>query len=120
MSWRRIAFFVIDGALQKVVEGIYRETGTQPLGSKVRVLRRPRAFPRDLPVGPAPEPPDWSELISAASARGSQQKLDATFLAFFQKMEDELLEARAIGPLERPKYRGRGQPPKLVWAPALR
>eukprot|EP00959_Pyramimonas_sp_CCMP1952_P363742 7617196-Pyramimonas_sp.AAC.1 len=50
-----------------------------PTSSKHWVVTKPKALPKELPVGPRPAPPDYSRLLRESNDRGSSEALELCF-----------------------------------------
>ena len=82
-EWRTLDYFIVSGGLVSSVVRCERRDETElashylvklvlrldPHLAQIRVLAKPRPFPDDRPVGPAPmPPPDWQDFSTGWKA----------------------------------------------------
>lgn len=124
---RTIDFFVVAKALRHLVAdcsvveeactGRHRPVRLELRGQQqrpgVKVLKVPKAFPRERPVGPSAEGPSWGELYRemAEDPPGGKEDLQAVYERWAGLAETELLGLYHVHPSEQGKYRGRGGQP---------
>ena len=128
---RTIDFFVVAKAVVHLVSGcsVVEEASTgrhrpvrlelrgQQQRPWVKVLKVPKAFPKERPVGPTPKGPSWTGLSTelAVNPPRGKEDLQKVYDCWAGLAESELLGLYHVGPLEQGKYRGRGGQPRLVW-----
>ena len=90
----------------------------------VKVLKVPKAFPKERPVGPSAEGPSWDELTRemAVDPPSGKEDLQGVYERWAGLAETELLglyhvdpREHHVDPREQDKYRGREGQPRLVW-----
>ena len=125
-----IDYFVVDRRLSHMIDKIWvaSESGaTRPHRpvvlrlkpaegpDKVQVVRRRRAIPVAVPIGPKPMPPSWQEETRGFANADSQESLDQAYVAWVDKAEEELVDLHGLH--GQPSFRGRKDGQRIVEDP---
>ena len=86
----------------------------KPRQYRERVLKRVKQFPKFIPYGPHPEPPDRC-TTEATKGLSGQSRIDALHAFMVDGIEAELADAYGIHGDERQAYVGRARKPQFVW-----
>ena len=127
MTCTEIDFFVVSWDLEPFVGNAevdedfevrphrcVRLRGNQLPGQRrLRVIRRPKAIPVELPHGPLKAPLCWEDLRGETANLQSRKHTAALTGRVLSRIEEELLNQRDLE--EDDAFRGRAKGPRFVW-----